>query len=408
MKHIGIIAEYNPFHNGHAYQLEQAGLLFPGRKKVVVMSGNFVQRGEPAIFHKFLRTRWALAAGADLVLELAPVFSTASAEYFATAALFSLSATGAVDTLCFGAETDSLSALTDIASLLAEEPAEYQRLLKLHLKYGCSFPRARALAVSGCLSAPETEEILSQPNNILAIEYLKAIRIHRLPITPCLIPRKGNAYHEDRLTPPYASATAIRQALQSEVPLEELGAVLPEPVLQSLATDPSARPLFLSDYYPWLQYALLAPASCLTACQDMSQEICNRIGNLRPLPPDLDELLARLSSRQYPKTRLQRSLLAVLLRISAEDIRLRREHGWISYLRVLGFSQNGAGVLRQMKQACRVPVIIKPAAAKKMLSPVALSCFEEDVRISMLYRQCFLNRYGLLLPSEYEQSVIRG
>lgn len=444
MKHIGIIAEYNPFHNGHAYQLHQADILFPDRKKVVILSGNFVQRGEPAIFHKFLRTRWALQAGADLILELPPAFATASAELFATAALFSLSATGIVDTLCFGAEMDNLPILTEIAALLVKEPEEYRRQLKLGLKQGYSFPKARALAVNSCSSIPEAAKILSTPNNILAIEYLKAINRFDLPITPCLIPRKGNAYHDNQLTFPYASATAIRNALRTEferpssaskVPAsectkqdtlrtgkigqthtfphqtpilrKELTSVLPEAVLDSLRNDPAARPLILSDFYPWLQYALLCPGITDTAYQDMTLEILNKLRQLPLLPSGIEELLAALSEKQYTKTRLQRTMLSILLHIQSDDISHRRDNGWIQYLRILGFSDSGAGILKEMKQTCPLPVITKTAKAKNLLPEEALHFFEEDIRINTLYQQCFLNTYGFRLPSEYEQSPIR-
>lgn len=226
MKIIGIIAEYNPFHNGHAYQIttirERTGADFV----IVAMSGDFVQRGAPAILDKYARAQMALSCGADLVLELPALWATASAEHFAMAGVTLFEKMGLVDGICFGAETDNLPLLTAIADILADEPEAYRTLLASYLKTGAAFPKARASALADFVAMHEMHltddlhEVLSSPNNILAIEYLKALRRRHSSMTPYLIRREGSGYHDTALAPT-ASATGIREAL--------LAGMLPSP-----------------------------------------------------------------------------------------------------------------------------------------------------------------------------------
>ena len=193
MKVLGIIAEYNPFHNGHQYHIEEAKRQADADAVVVVLSGNFTQRGEPALLEKHTRAHAALFGGADLVLELPSLFSAASAEYFAWGGISALHATGVVSSISFGMEGNSITPLMEVAQILSSEPPLFQEALKNALATGCSYPKARALAlaeVTGC-----AEELLQQPNNILAIEYLKAnIRLGS-PFSILPIQRQGAGYH---------------------------------------------------------------------------------------------------------------------------------------------------------------------------------------------------------------------
>ncbi|MFQ9151713.1 MAG: nucleotidyltransferase family protein [Blautia sp.] len=178
MKVTGIIAEYNPFHQGHAYHLSRARELTGADRILVVMGGNFMQRGEPAIIDKYTRTEMALRNGADLVLELPAASATGSAEYFAEGAVELLDASGVVNELCFGSELGELEPLEKAAELLLEEPEDYQELLRTELKKGKTFPEARETALSAFL--PE-QSLLASPNNILAIEYIKALKRRKVP-----------------------------------------------------------------------------------------------------------------------------------------------------------------------------------------------------------------------------------
>ena len=205
MKITGIIAEYNPFHNGHAYQIAKIKEETDNDYVIVAMSGDFVQRGEPTITDKYERARMALSCGADLVLELPALFACASAEYFARAGVALFTRMGCVDYLCFGAENADLSQLNKIAGILVDEPRSYQDALNIYLKEGKNFPAARILALKSYLSAEssdaalQTEQLtslLSTPNNILGIEYLKALKTCGSQITPYPILREGAGYHD--------------------------------------------------------------------------------------------------------------------------------------------------------------------------------------------------------------------
>lgn len=411
MKHIGIITEYNPFHNGHAYQIEQIKKKFPEKKILVVMSGDFVQRGEPAIFNKYLRTQCALSAGVDLVFELPSLFATASAEYFATAAVLALAKTEVVDTLCFGAEHDDLDAFYQIATLLLEEPSDYQKQLKIHLKSGLSYPKARTLAIAHHLQNERYTDILRNPNNILAIEYIKAILKYHLDLRPYIIKRKGSGYHELQLDPAFSSASALRNHLSnlnpsSVSPAKELAGYVPASSSIHLKQQPFAKPLFSSDFYPFLQYKLWENRGNYEDYFEVTPELCDQLSALSLYPENINDLIEHLSGKNYTRTRLNRMLLNILLQHHKQDMELAKQIDFITYLRILGFQKNASFLLKEMKKSCPFPIINKVSTAYKQLSAKSLSYFSQDLHNSMLYKQVYRNKYQQIMPSEYEHSVI--
>lgn len=404
MKHIGIIAEYNPFHNGHAYQLHKAKELFPNKKIIVLMSGNYVQRGEPAIFNKYIRTKCALSSQADIVFELPLTFASASAEHFAQAAVQAFIKLGIIDTLCFGAESDNLTLLKDIAHLLVTEPDNFKTILQQELKKGNSFPKARMLAVSACIQHPETETILHQPNNILAIEYLKAIEKYHASITPIIIKRIGNHYHDTTLSTSYSSATAIRNAMKSESNISE--EVLPIEALRILQQSEYAKPLFASDFYNILQYALWHEREHLDNYLDVSQDLANQLHSIQLYPSTLDGLIDCLTSKQYTATRIKRALMNIVLGITKTEMITCKENGYIAYLRLLGLQKESSFLLKAIKEKNILSIINKVANAKNDLPLAAFTNFEKELQRTHLYNQIFYNKYGNAIPSEYEHSVI--
>lgn len=404
MKHIGIIAEYNPFHNGHAYQLQKAKERYPDKKIIVIMSGNYVQRGEPAIFNKYVRAQCALYDQADIVFELPLLHATASAEYFAQAAVNALNKLGVIDTLCFGAETDNLPLLQKIAQVLTEEPADYKTTLQQELRNGNSFPKARMLALQTSIRDFDIEIILQQPNNILAIEYLKALQSRNADIQPVIIQRIGSGYHDKSTTNMYSSATAIRNEIkQNQGKLDNL---IPKVSLNLLKHSDYAKPLYTSDFYVYLQYALWHEYNYLESYLDVSEDIANMLRSITSYPETLEELISVLSNKQYTTTRIQRALLHILLNIKHTDMEHSKNNEYISYLRLLGFKKNASSILKDAKETSKVPIINKVADAKNILSSEALSLFKKEIRQNHLYRQIFLNKYGIQIPSEYEHSVI--
>ncbi len=212
MKVAGLIVEYNPFHNGHLYHLEQSKKLTGADCIVCIMSGNFIQRGEPALVNKWARAKMALLSGADLVIELPLVYAMSSAEFFAYGAVSILNSLNIVDYLCFGSESGSIDELDNIADILVWEPQAYKELLKNHINKGISFPSARQKALADYLNIGSASlNILSESNNILAVEYLKALKRTESQITPVTIKRINNTYNTCDLTGNISSATAIRR-----------------------------------------------------------------------------------------------------------------------------------------------------------------------------------------------------
>ena len=214
MRTVGIIAEFNPFHKGHQYILEKAKAHTDCQRAMVVMSGSFVQRGEPAFFDKWTRAKCALLNGADMVLELPVLFAAANAEIFAMGGVKVLEDTGMTNALCFGSESGDLKALQEAAKIMTNETEEFQRLLKAGLDEGMSYPAARAKALETVSHI--SSEIISRPNHILGLEYLKALDRLGSSIEPCTIRRKGSQYDNPSLTGEFASAAAIRKGILEE------------------------------------------------------------------------------------------------------------------------------------------------------------------------------------------------
>ena len=381
----GIIAEYNPFHNGHAYQLEQARLLTGCDFLVVVMSGDYVQRGAPAVFDKYTRARMALACGADLVLELPVACSCASAEFFASGAVSLLDGLGCVDFLCFGSESGDLQSLMEPARILAKESPVFQEALRRGLSLGLSFPAARKEAFRACASNPD---ILDLPNNILGIEYLKALLQRESSIKPVTIKRKGQGYHDTLLDSGFASASGIRRFLkQEEAPLSALPALkesLPDPVMEVL-TDTLAHtlPVWEEDFSMLLRYELLRQsASDLTRYADISPDLGRRLKNCADKFSSFSEFVALVKTKDVTYTRITRALFHILLNLTGEDT---RNSVAMPYARILGFRKDHSRILGLLKENSRIPIIPKAADYKTYLTPDLQPLFEKDLFAANLY-----------------------
>jgi cytidyltransferase-like protein len=406
MGHIGIITEYNPFHNGHAYQIEQLRKHFPEKKIIAVMSGNFVQRGEPAIYNKYVRCQCALFSGVDILFELPPLFATASAEHFAQAAVLALSSTGVIDTLCFGAENNNLSLFETVSSVLSEEPKDYQLLLKQLLKEGNSYPKARSLALSQYTDNADIEEFLKSPNNILGIEYIKAIKKYKLNITPFILKRQGAGYHDTTTHSFLSSATSLRQHIFNDGLTQDMATQMPSSAYNLLSNHEFANPLFPEQLYPFTQYALWEHRANYTDYLDVNEEIANRLLTIHHFPASPDNLTDELSSRNYTASRIRHALLNIVLGITKETMEEEKNRGYIRYLRLLGFQKNASSILRTMKQTSKVPIITKVASASNLLPPRDMAVFEKDLQISQLYDLIYAAQYHQQPASEYQHSVI--
>ena len=381
----GIIAEYNPFHNGHAYQIEQARLLTGCDFLVVVMSGDYVQRGAPAVFDKYTRARMALACGADLVLELPVACSCASAEFFASGAVSLLDGLGCVDFLCFGSESGDLQSLMEPARILAKESPVFQEALRRGLSLGLSFPAARKEAFRACASNPD---ILDLPNNILGIEYLKALLQRESSIKPVTIKREGQGYHDTLLDSGFASASGIRRFLkQEEAPLSALPALkesLPDPVMEVLKdTLAHTLPVWDEDFSMLLRYELLRQsASDLTQYADISPDLGRRLKNCADKFSSFSEFVALVKTKDVTYTRITRALFHILLNLTGEDT---RNSVAMPYARILGFRKDHSRILGLLKENSRIPIIPKAADYKTYLTPDLQPLFEKDLFAANLY-----------------------
>lgn len=355
----GIVAEYNPFHNGHAYHIAQSRALLGADSAVIcVMSGNFVQRGSPAVFLKHARAEAAVRCGADLVLELPLPWALSGAERFALGAVALLASTGVVTHLSFGSEGGDLAALERISALL--ERPELDPLLREAL--GCGLPYAAARQRAAEALSGERLGIMSTPNNILGIEYLKALHMLDAPITPLAIPRRGAGHDAaDGGMEEYPSASALRERLEAGGGIS--GAV-PAAALEVYGRETAAGrgPVFAQN----LDTALLSRLRALSkqnfaALPDMSEGLENRLFHAAREAACFAEAVALAKTKRYAASRLRRAFLGAALGLRGEDVT-----GAPPYLRVLAASARGRALLARMREAAALPVVTKPAAVQAL------------------------------------------
>ena len=420
MKTAGIIAEYNPFHNGHLYQLEKAREITGADYLVIAMSGDYVQRGLPALLPKHVRAEMALRAGADLVLELPVRFSCASAEFFSGAGVDLLDSLGVVDHLCFGNETGNAGDFLSLAQVLLSEPQKYQEELRRQLSAGLSFPAARSRALSLYLSAQpdqkdgglsaRAEELLSSPNNILGIEYCKALLRRKSSIRPVPIERKGSGYHDEDISEGhFASASAVRKAIfdsDAVLPLTDqlqtaLSDQIPESSLE-LLTAAVQKNAFIADREldALLPYRLWQEdAASLLRFSDITEDLAQKIIKQRRHCRGFLQYAAHLKSKDLTLTRIQRVLLHILLEIT-------NTAGDVPYARVLGMKKSASPLLRAISQNSRIPLVTKTAQAARLLDKYGQQVLEETVRTSCLYESILSQRSETPFVHEYEKPVV--
>lgn len=400
MKIAGIIAEYNPFHNGHAYQirrLREAGFDYV----ITLMSGDFVQRGAPAIIGKFMRARMALLGGSDLVLELPSLFAVSSAEYFAEYGVRLFDALGCIDTLSFGCETPDEDLLQKTAAILNEEPDTYKETLKSLLKSGSSFAASRAAAVSEIL--PEAGNILSSPNNILAVEYCRALQKAGSSMALLPILRNDSGYHSDTPREDFCSAEGIRSRLLSG---EDVSPYLPEGTLKLLSENQSSPLIFPEDFFTLLRYRLLAEDD-FSVFPDCSDALSARIRKYRVKTLSMEELISTLKTKDIAYSRVSRVLTNILLNRKAEDLSFYRSAPLkdFSYAKALGFRKSSEALLGKLKEHSSLPLVTKYSAAEKELSADAYRLFCMDIFASRVYNLVCSEKTGRLFQDDYQRPL---
>lgn len=365
-KVVGIIAEYNPFHNGHYYHLQQAKQNADADFCVAVISGNFTQRGDTSIVDKWAKAYMAICGGADLVLELPTIYSISSAENFASGGIKLLDSLKIVDSVSFGAETNDFGALNNIANVLYEEPRAYTNILTHELKSGISYPSARQNAVMMYLNdIKRYANILNSPNNILAVEYLKALKKQRSPMEPIIIERKKVYYNDNRIVDDFASATAIRSMLQRKE-YKDLSKVIPRSTYQILGNEmnKSHTVLSIEEYEKEILFQLrkMSPEQ-IAELPDVSEGLENPIKSAASNASTLKEFMSLVKTKRYTQTRIQRILLYALLGIDKKTMETSKKI--IPYARVLGFNQNGKMLLSEISR--RNPKIKMITSVKKFI-----------------------------------------
>lgn len=355
MRSVGLITEYNPFHNGHLHHLRESLSAAAADVSVAVMSGHFLQRGEPALVDKWVRTEMALAAGVDLVIELPLPWACSSAPDFARGAVQALTALGGVGALCFGSEAGKLQPLRNCAEVLSSQELEIGKRTTKLLRTGVNYPQARAEVLSEFLADECDRETLASPNNILGIEYLKALQQTGSSIRPLTIPRIGAGFHQTSVGPGnIASATGIRKMLNEGSPVAEL---IPPPAYRPLVPALESGQQFSAQAYVALLLAqIMRIPDSLTDYWLVENGIENRLLTVAEQSVDLEGLISGIKTRQLTRTRIQRLLVSILLGIKKQEAANLLGAG-PRYLHLLGCSEQGQRFLGHCRKKLTIPLI---------------------------------------------------
>lgn len=399
MKTALIVAEFNPYHNGHKYIAEKARELTHADYVIALMSGDYVQRGAPAIVNRYVRTEMALSSGIDMVIAFPTRYATCSAEDYAANALRIAASLGCIDFLFFGSECGDIDRLTEAARFLVLEPDDYKDRLREYLKQGISFPKARALAL------PQFEDLLGSPNNILGIEYIKAILRGNYDIQPGTCSRIGTDHGSSAVSDGYASATALRELLYSH-------------------TDSDNRSFFASAFIPTSSYVVLqyeiennrlvcendltfmlasalweAKSSAeLTKYLSVSETLANAAWSSREKCLSFTEFAMLLKNRSLTYTHVCRALLHIALRIENNPAS--------DFANILGMRKKAGPLAARMSETSRIPVIMRPSRELMKLDEGARALFDEETRLSNIYNILASQRSGLEIQNEMSRRLI--
>ena len=385
---LGIIAEYNPFHNGHLYHIAKSKQETDAQYVIAVISGNFVQRGNTSIINKWKKARMALLNGVDLVIELPTIYSISSAENFAEGAIKLLNSLGVVDTISFGMETNDISTLNNIANVLYNEPKDYVTILSHELKSGNSYPKARENALMMYLNdIKRYANVMSGSNNILGIEYLKALRRTKSTITPIGIKREKVLYNDKYIVDEFASATAIRKMLMTKE-LNDISKVMPRNSYLLLGEElkKGHYVIDISRFEKEIIYTLRKmTAEEIAKLPDVSEGLENSIKNAADSCNTLDELINIVKTKRFTQTRIQRILLYSLLGIDKKQMEISKRV--TPYARVLGFNNKGKELISEMMKLN--PKLDIVTSVKRYIDDVAnknlTEMLEKDILATNIY-----------------------
>ena len=366
MKVLGLIAEYNPFHNGHKYHLEKSLEKTSCDYSIAVMSGSFVQRGEPSFINKWTKAKTAIDNGVDLVIELPTLYSTQSAELFASGAIEILNSMNIVDFISFGSETGKLEPLEIISEILSNEPKDFKDNLEFYLSLGNSFPKSRSLALESFLKRRrffhkyDFKSILNMPNNILGIEYLKALQKTNSNIKAFTLERVGSGYKDSSINNEFASATGIRNLILNKN-IDSIKDLIPFATYLALKDYVRNYKHFnkIGNYGQVIKYLILTKnKEELKKIFDIDEGLENRIRKQIRNDDSVSDIITNISTKRYPYTRIQRIFMHLLLGLDSEGVK----NAYINkpnYIRILGSNKKGFKLINEIKEKSDIEVITK-------------------------------------------------
>lgn len=372
MNVVGIICEYNPFHNGHKYHLEKIKEMFPDSIIILVMSGNFTERGIPSIIDKWNKTEIALEMGIDLVVELPFAFAAQSADIFAHGSISILKELKA-NCLVFGSENNNVEKLTMAANYVLNDDS-YQEKVKMYLDKGYNYPTSLNMAF------PKEYESIKTPNDLLAFSYIKEIMKQKANITPISIQRT-NAFHSMELSK-IASSTSIRKALEEK---KDITYSVPKEVANKL----NGKLCFQNDYFPFLKYKILSSPD-LTIYQTVDEGIDKRIQKEIISVTNWEELIQSIKTKRYTYNRINRMLIHILCNFTKEQANKWHD---ISYIRVLGFSRKGQKYLNGIKKEMSLPLV------------TTFSRYQDEM---LKYEQTVTSIYASVFTQEKQNEIIKS
>lgn len=360
MNITGIITEYNPFHNGHKFHLEESKKQTKSDGTICIMSGNFVQRGGPAIIDKWKRTEMALSNGVDLIIELPTFYAVSSAEFFAKGAVSILNSLNIVNNLFFGSEIGDAKVLSEIAKVLVSEDERFQNILKENLSLGLTFAKAREKSLIEYLNSSEINNIITSSNNILGIEYIKAILKLNSSINPVALKREGSNYNDKSLSQTFSSATSIREVLKNTSNIEDLKNIIPLESYEvfSKLQEQDYRFTFEEEMFKYIKYKIQTNCVNFNNLYEVTEGLDNKIIKEISSSNSLHEFILKIKSKRYTYSKISRILTHIYLGLDNDDFKdIANENNL--YVRVLGFNKTGREILSLIKANSSIPLITK-------------------------------------------------
>jgi predicted nucleotidyltransferase len=402
LKTLGVVVEYNPFHNGHLYHIESAKKLTQPDVVIAVMSGNFLQRGEPALVNKWFRTKMALLGGVDIVIELPYRFATQKAQTFALGAVSILDALNC-EALCFGSENGEINSFTNTLSLMENKQDLYQDSIKLFIKEGISYPSAMKEAFYRLGPTQEMVD-LSKPNNILGYHYIEAIHRIKSPMKAFTLKRKNAEYHDEFFTSEtIASATSIRKALFTGNSQASINHFVPDSTKELLSDYLTSFSEFhqWENYWPLLKFRLIqASSSDLKEIYEVEEGLENRLKKAAIQSQSFIQFMECIKTKRYTWTRLQRACLHILT--GTKKAQMLSEKETPNYLRLLGMTEKGKKYLNENKKYFSLPLITKVTGPSKKNDDAVL-----DLHASIVYSLGLKEPFQTkLMQLEYKQPPI--